>query len=371
MRVLGYLLLSVISVSISAQTPESEQLLQRITLSDNQRQSYGITVTPLQPALEVSGAGYPARVVVPNSQLQVVSALQNGLLESLTVAEGDRVEKGQVLARLQSPGLLSLQRDLLQTLTQLNLARTTMERDRQLLDEGIIPERRFQESRSNWQALLTRKQQQEAALQISGMSATDIEQLIRTRKLSSTLDIVAPRDGVVLEQTVILGQKVETADPLFQIGELSPLWLEIHVPVEVVTDIRIGDRILVPLLDIAGEIITIGRKVHEADQGTLLRAVVRDNIDQLRPGQFVQVRITRPSDKSHNYLVPRKAIVRVDRKTVLFIESDGGFQAIRVDVIGNRDDNLIIATEESLSGHVVTSGAVTLKAILTGAGGEG
>lgn len=366
MNIKSCLLMMVISVSATAQETDSH-----VNLSASQRHSYGITVAPLQPATEVTGAGYPARVVVPNSQLQVISALQNGLLESLAVAEGDRVTTGQVLARLQSPGLLALQRDLLQTLTQLNLARTNMDRDKQLLDEGIIPKRRYQESRSNWQALVTQKQQQEAALRISGMSDDAITRLMRSRQLSSTLDIVSPRDGIILEQMVILGQKVEVADPLFQVGELSPLWLEIHVPVDVASSVNVGDRISVPRLDIEGEIITIGRKIHDADQGTLVRAVVRDNIQQLRPGQFVQTRISHPSDEARSYLVPRKAVVRVDQQTIVFLESADGFNAVRVKVIGNRNGQQIIVTDTPIDGDVVTSGAVTLKAILTGAGGEG
>ncbi len=86
-----------------------------------------ITTEPLLPATEVLGSRYPAEVVVPNSQLHVIGALQGGLIEALMVAEGEHVKQGQILARIQSPGLLELQRDLLQTLTQLNLATVDIE----------------------------------------------------------------------------------------------------------------------------------------------------------------------------------------------------------------------------------------------------
>jgi RND family efflux transporter MFP subunit len=327
--------------------------------------------TQLQQATEVLGARYPAEVVVPNSQLQVISALQGGLVEALMVAEGDHVSKDQPLARLQSPGLLELQRDLLQTLIQLNLAQSTLNRNKQLLDEGIIPKRRYLESRSVWQALVTQKEQHEAMLLFSGMSSPAITELEKNRKLNSALTVTAPFDGVLLEQMAIPGQKLEAADPLFKIGRLSPLWLEIHMPVDVVSGIVIGDTVSVPEMNIEGEVITIGRMVHAADQGTLVRAIIRDNIEQLRPGQVVQARVAQKYDEQKRYLVPRRAIIRLDQKTIIFIEVKQGFEAIHVDVVGSREGQQIITSNQPITVPVVTSGTVTLKAILTGAGGEG
>lgn len=368
MKLFLFTILFVTSINTLAETISARN---KITLSHAQIESYGITTAPLEPATEALGARYPAEVVVPNSQLQVISALQGGLLEALMVAEGEHVKKGQMLARIQSPSLLEQQRDLLQTLIQLKLAKSTLNRDKQLLDEGIIPKRRYLESRSAWQELVTQKEQQEASLQFFGMSNDSIDELEATRKLSSALTVTAPFDGVLLEQMAITGQKLAASDPLFQLGMLSPLWLEIHVPIKVVNGVVNGDIISIPEMDIKGEIITIGRKVHAADQGTLIRAIVRDNVEQLRPGQLVQARLVLNSNQEQRYLVPRKAIVRYKQQTMVFIESEQGFTAINVDVVGNHEGQQIISSHQTITAPVVTSGAVTLKAILTGAGGEG
>ena len=365
---LFFTLLIVINFNTVAETDLNGN---NITLSEAQRKSYGITTNSLLPATEVLGSRYPAEVVVPNSQLHVIGALQGGLIETLVVAEGEHVKQGQILARIQSPGLLELQRDLLQTLTQLNLARSTLKRDEQLLNEGIIPKRRFLESESAWRELVTQKEQQEATLQFSGMDRAAITALEKTRKLNSSMTLTAPFDGVLLEQMAIPGQKLEPADPVFQLGKLSPLWLEIHVPVSVVNSVVLGDTIAIPELDITGEIITIGRKVHAADQGTLIRAIVRDNIEQLRPGQFVQARLVLNSNEQQRYLIPRKGIVRINHKAMIFYETEQGYTAINVHIVGSHEEQLIITLPQVITSPVVTSGAVSLKAILIGAGGEG
>lgn len=268
--------------------------------------------------------------------------------------------------------MLELQRDLLQTMSQLNLARSSLSRNKQLLDEGIIPKRRYLESLSVWQELITQKEQQETTLAFSGMSSEAISKLEKTRKLGSVLVVVAPFDGVLLEQMAIPGQKLGAADPLFKIGKLSPLWLEIHVPISVVTKVKVGGMVAIPNLNVQGKVITIGRMVHAADQGILVRALVENNVEQLRPGQVVQVRIAIETSAQQNYyMVSRKSIVRLDKETIIFIEHEQGYEAVKVEVIGAREGEQIIAAKKSILAPVVTSGAVSLKAILMGAGGEG
>ena len=354
-----------ILISICYQTVYSQNINERlITLSDSQIHSYGIHLMDVQPAPGVSGSSYPAQVVVPNSQIRVISAKVGGLIESIKVAEGDEIVKGQLLSTIHSPDLLELQRDLLQTLTQLNLAQLTLNRDKQLMEEGITPKRRYQESLSAWQVLQTQKEQQEASLQYSGMSLEEITVLENTRKLNSVLNITAPMDAILLEQMAIPGQKLNASDPLFKLATLSPLWIEIHVPVDTVSHIKVGDAIYIEEYDLNGEVITIGRQVHSIDQGTLVRAIVTGNLEQLRPGQFVLAHLTKQMDAKYRYLVPVKSIVRIEKKTFVFNKITDGFKAVKVDVLGHQNEQQVIVSDEAINGSIVVNGASSLKTIL-------
>ena len=361
MRTTLFLLLIVFMKTVGANTlSENKQII----LTSEQKVAYGIEVMPVKATQEISGASYPAQVVVPNSQLQVVSARQAGLIESLAVAEGDKVKSGQLLAFLQSPDLLELQREFLQTLIQLNLAGTTLDREKQLMDEGIIPKRRYQESLSALQALQTQKAQQEATLFYSGMSNEDIRTLEKNRKLLTKVQVTAPFDGVILEQMVIAGQKLEAAEPIFKVAQLSPLWLEIHVPIDAVTDISIKDLVHINDTNIKGNVITISSQVHVEDQGTLVRAIINQNTNELRPGQFVQTRFSQQVSGQFNYLVPEKAVIRLNQQPIVFIETSQGFQAIDIEIIGVQEGQQIISSKNKIDGNVVINGSVTLKAIL-------
>lgn len=111
--------------------------------------------------------GYPARVVLPPRQQQLVSAPLAGVVDQLLVTENDVVKPGQPLLRLLSPELGELQLKLMEAGTRSGLAAKTLQRERALFSEGIIPERRVQEAEAASAENLARRRQAEAALRMA------------------------------------------------------------------------------------------------------------------------------------------------------------------------------------------------------------
>ncbi len=342
-----------------------------IPTTPEQERALGITVAPLRATKDIIGTKFPAEVVVPNVQLRVVSALQPGLIEVLLVAEGDVVAAGQPLARINSPELLQLQRDLLQSLTQLRFAKTTLDRDRQLAEEGIIPRRRFLETRRGYEVLVTSVEQSRQALLLVGMDGNELRQLESAQKMSSTLIVRSPLDGVVLEQMTVAGERVDAASPLYRVAKLKPLWLEVHVPMAQAENVTIGDRIILPDEQLDGRIIAVGRAVHGADQGVLVRAEVDKGAERLRPAQFVQAQIVQPPGANGFFQVARTALVRSRNKALIFAKTEQGFRAHEVRVVSERGEDVVITADLADGTPIAVNGTAVLKAALTGLGGEG
>ncbi|MGD8936482.1 MAG: efflux RND transporter periplasmic adaptor subunit [Thiogranum sp.] len=339
---------------------------QTIPLSPQQRSSLGIEVAAPQAVTVKHSTVFPARVAVPNAQLQVVTAPHEGLVEVLLVAEGESVRKGQPLVRIQSPDLLELQSDYLETLSRYSLVDANYRRDRQLHDEGIIAERRLLETRSKFMAVSTELARLRRLLELAGMDEAALTDLRKRRELSSTLLVRAPLDGIVLEQMVTAGNRVAAADPLYRIADLDPLWLEIHVPLEQLGATAPGDRVLVPELDTYGTVITVGRMVHSTDQGVLVRAELADDAGRLHPGQFLQVQLASPSD-GHDYRVPRAALARVRGRAFLFAAGSDGFTPVAATVVSEQSDHLIVRATLPAGAAIAVNGAAVLKAIWQGA----
>jgi RND family efflux transporter MFP subunit len=337
-----------------------------VPLGPEQQKAFGIELAAPQPAGETLTRRYPAKVTVPNRQMRVVSAPQSGVLSALLVAEGEHVTAGQVLAEMRSPELLDTQSQYLESVTRLALAESELKRDEKLYREGVIAERRLLESRSKQRELSTQLDQRRQLLALAGLSAEDIDAITRTHALNSTLPVHAPIAGVVLEQLVSTGEAVAAAAPLYRVAKLQPLWVEVHVPVDRVEALKVGGRVLLPGIGTQGSIITIGRMVHEEDQGVLVRAEVTEGTEGLRPSQFVEVQLTSTADET-GWRVPAAAVVRNAGAAYLFVAREGGFAALPVTVLAEEEKSAVVAGKLGPRDQVAVSGVVALKAAWLGA----
>ncbi|MCC7412370.1 MAG: efflux RND transporter periplasmic adaptor subunit [Gammaproteobacteria bacterium] len=340
----------------------------RIMIDAEQQRMLGVTLVAPVPVLEVPGARHPGMVVVPNERLRVVSAPQAGLVESLLVAEGDRITIGQPLARLQSPSLIAVQRELLDARNLEALAREELNRIRLGVKEGIGARLELDRAQSAHAARVTALTQARELLALSGMDGEAVTALEQAGHMTTVITLTAPLTGVVLDQLVTAGERVEAATAVYRVADLSALWLDIHVPVREADRVSLADTASVPATGASGRVITIGRKVHEADQGVLIRAEVTENPDRLRPGQFVEAQIDCHCEVGTVFRLPRAAVVRNQGKAVVFVHIDGGFQVQPVEIYGETGDVIMVQAPFAEGAAVAVSATAALKAAWLGIG---
>jgi len=348
-----------------------------IKISEEHSANLGIKLGKLEPATQIPLLSAPAKVVVPPTQEYIVSAAQTGVIEQLTVAAGDKVTKGQLLAQLNSPELLTLQREYLKAASTLQLSEATFQRDKKLLNEGVIADRRWQETRIEYQSLGSEVNEQKQLLEMAGMSANEIRQLAKTHKLTRQLNVYAPITGVVMERLAVAGTRIDMMAPLYRIANLDELWLEIAIPQERMDSVKLGDRVLIDngaAADSAAPSATItllGQSVNPENQTVLARAVVakqRENI-ALRPGQRLNTHIIQ-SSKQAAFKIPNAAIAQNEGHAFIFIRTEQGFVVTPISVIGKQESESIISGELTGTEDIAIQGAVALKANWLGLGSD-
>ncbi len=356
----------LVSASI-AQAYAAEPI--QIPMTVKQQQTLGIVSAPVSAAAMVTGNRLPGEIAVPVGQERVVSAAQSGLVDAVFVAAGQSVKKGQALAHITSPDLVLLQREYLQALAQQRLARNTLDRDAELFKEGIIAERRYLSTRSGQDELNAVLSQRRQALRLAGMGDAAIARLESRGEFSSGMTISAPIEGQVLEQMVTSGQRIDPAMPMFRIARLTPLWLEIHAPVESLGSVKSGMQVRIPKYQAEGRVIAIIRNINKNDQTMHVRAEVTKNGDLLSPGQFVEAEIASESVAGKQFTVPKASVARVGTDNYVFVQNDKGFLPRKITVVSEQSERVVI---NGLTGNekVAISGTVAIKAAWAGAGGE-
>lgn len=335
-----------------------------IALAPAQAKALGVETRPLAAADTGSAAGLPAKVVVPVEQMRVVAAPLAGLLTQVGAVAGQTVKKGQMLARLASPGLLQVQRDYLQAKQQADLAQRSLARDEQLFKEGIIAEARLQASRASQAQAAVAARELQAELRIAGSTAGG-------GSLTPEVAVSAPLDGVVLEASAAVGSRVEAATALFTVAQLNPLWLEIQAPAALAGNLKEGAAVRIAGSEASGKLINVGRQISPGSQTVTLRARMDAGLDSLHPGQMVEATVAAApqagatAGKSATYRIPQAAVVRQAGQAWVFVQTAGarpGFQATPVSVAGNAGaDVLVSGSALAANAAVAVKGVSALK----------
>jgi RND family efflux transporter MFP subunit len=340
-----------------------------LEISESQRAALAIEVVSVEPTPLVSRPPLPGRVLIPNDRVAILAMRTEGVVLSLSVATGDRVTAGQPVALIGSPTFVLLQREFLDALSQRDLASATFERERQLAREGIVAGRRAVESQARLQEADARVEERRQGLILVGMDQDDLDALASSRRMHSAIAVRAPVDGFVLEQWAQVGERLEAGSPLYRVGRLDALHVEIHVPLELAQRVRVGSRFQVVDRDASGTVIAVGRDVHAVDQGVLVRGAVDQGVEVLRPGQFVRVALQTETDHDMAYDVPASAVTRIDQRAFVFRRVGEGFEPVAVEIVGGSGQRSMVAGELSPGDAVVSRGTAALKSHWLSQGG--
>ena len=338
-----------------------------IQISQDYFNNLGVTLGKLEPAKQIPVLTAPAKVVIPSTQEYIVTASQAGLITKLNVAMGDKVKKGEVLALLNSPDLLSMQRLYLKAVSEMQLGSFAYQRDKKLVEEGVIAERRWQETQSQYNAFVSEVNEHKQLLEIAGMTDSEIDRLGKTHQLSSQLNLHTPISGIVMERMAVAGERIDILAPLYRIANLDELWLEINIPHERIGSIKVGDEVLVENTPISAEITLLGQSVNPENQTIQARARIKGKQTAIRAGQTINTQIIQTSENAV-FKVPDAAIAQNEGKSFIFIRNKEGFKVSPVTVIGKQGDESIISGDLTGDEDIAINGAVALKANWLGLG---
>ncbi len=341
----------------------------QINLSTLQRLNLGIKIGALKKIENIPLLNAPATVAIPPDQEYIVSSSQAGLVKHINKTVGDYVKKGQLLAKINSPELLALQQKYLHAMSKKKLAWASFQRDKKLLEGGIIANKRLQETRTRYNGEDIEVNAARQLLAITGMPDNDIKTLATTQRLHSELNIYSPISGFILEKMVVTGQRLDRLAPLYRVANLDALWLEINIPQEQASLVKIGDQVTIDNSSVQAKITLLTQSVNTKNQSVLARAIIKDKKSALRVGQNVNIRI-KHDVKRIAFEVPNVAIAQSEGIAYIFVETKTGFLVKAVKIIGQQGKVSVITGELVGSEKIALRGAVALKANWQGLGSE-
>lgn len=299
---------------------------------------------------EVVGKGSATKEIRLNGKVQVdernsysQSTHIPGRIEQLTINfTGEKVSRGQTLAMVYSPELVNAQEELLQA--------ASIKASQPELFEAA------KEKLRNWK-----------------IGNSQIDRILANGKAIQRFPIGADVNGIVTEKMVELGDYVERGMPLYEISDLSKVWVLFDLYESELSWVKEGNKVKYTVNSLPGEtfegnISFIDPIINSQTRVATARIEVNNKDGRLKPEMFVSGIVKNEGSKteSQEIVIPKSAVLWTGTRSVVYmkeiINGKSSFK-LREIVLGPGLEDSYIVKEGLTSGEeIVTNGTFTVDA---------
>jgi cobalt-zinc-cadmium efflux system membrane fusion protein len=303
---------------------------------------------PIVEAVEANG-----EVVYDETRMAHLSSRVAGNVWRVEKQMGDSVAKGEVLALIDSAEVGRAKSEFLQVVSQLRLKEATVKRLRSLAG-NVIPEAQFLEAKAAAEEARIQLHRAQQALvnlglpiEIGNPAELDTEDLARRMQflglpedLVSSLDaqsttsnlwpLRSSLDGVIVERHVVEGEVIDTREALFDVADISNLWLTLNVRQEDAKYVSPGQSVRFQPSDsekkeIEGKVSWISTAADDVTRTVRVRVDLPNDDGRLRANTFGTGRIVL-RDEPQAIVVPSEAVHWDGTCHVVFVRDKNFFQ---------------------------------------------
>lgn len=219
-----------------------------------------------------------------------------GRIESLNVNfTGDYVRKGQVIASVYSPTLVTAQQELFEA--------------RKLKDTQPALFKAAKRKLANWK-----------------LNDSQIDQILSREEPMTTFPILAESTGYVKEKMVNSGDYLKQGASLYTVVNLSKVWVLFDAYEADLQWIRIGDQIdfsvaSIPGKPFAGEVTYIDPIINPNTRVAKVRVEISNEGNTLKPEMFVNGIVETQASTSAELTVPKSAVMWTGKRSVVYVKS--------------------------------------------------
>jgi len=328
---------------IPAETSEDGLAANEFKMSENALALANIETTIVsRNSGESTSINLSGKIKANEKKEAIQTAHFGGRIEKLFInTTGEKVYKGQQLALVYSPALVTAQKELLTALEVKNS------------DPEI------------YKAVRNK-------LKLWKLSEKQIQNIESSKSIIENFPIYANVNGVVTMKMVDEGNYVKEGQGLFMIADLSTVWADFDAYENQLSSISVGDKISLvtnanPNDEIIAKVTFIDPVLNTKTRTVIVRTELSNKDNQLKPGMFVKGSISSGNEVSETkiLLVPKSAVMWTGKRSVVYIKKKGDepiFEMKEV-TIGNEVGKQYEVIEGLVENdEVVTNGTFTVDA---------
>lgn len=295
---------------------DSDQPSTTITLTPSQYKSSDIRLGNLATATFTSSIQANGSLkALPQDRAEVTSPM-GANIRRILVVEGQRVARGQVLALLSHPDLITLQSRYAQAKARLVYLATEYQRQKTLYKGKVGAGRDFQQVASEYRALESELRATGEQLRLLGISPSAVDQ----GRTVTAIAVRSPISGTVERVTVAMGQYADPQTVLFTVANTDRLYADVLVYERDLDRVKAGQRARIKLGTapaLIGRVVSVGHTFDDSSKAVHVRIAIDGDKAGLVAGMYASASIaTIPQTAS---AVPDEGVATADSRAYVFV----------------------------------------------------
>jgi Cu(I)/Ag(I) efflux system membrane fusion protein len=203
-------------------------------------------------------------------------------------------------------------------------------------------------------------------LELSGVPADEIQELIKTNEPQDTLVLRSEINGRVLARNVYKGMRVEPTTELYRIADLSVVWLQAKIYEYELPHIEVGEPVRLTLAsqpdkEIKGKVAFVEPVLQETTRTVNVRVTLDNPMNRFKPGMYADLIIDH--DMGEGLLVPESALLRTGVRNLAFRVLPGDrFEPVEVTLGPQFNDQIQVLGGLAEGDEIVTSAGFLIDA---------
>lgn len=309
-----------------------------------------------------------AEIVYNANQYARLSSRAPGVIVEVHKDLGDRIEKGEVVATVDSMALGSAKADLLQSSELLSLWQANAQREQSLMEKGASTERALLEAQTHLAEARIAVSRAKQQLRNLGLSDEDIARVTQESDTGSLLRITAPFNGTLVERTAVMGEVVDENDMLFAVADTGLMWAMIDLSERDMASVNRGQQVVfridgIPNREFPGRLTWISTQLDKKTRTIKARAELDNGDQMLKAFMFGRATITAGAG-SQAVTVPKSAVQWDGSCNIAFVRtSDDGttYQPVQLTLGFDTGDQYEVLNGLAIGDTVVSAGSFVLK----------
>lgn len=293
-----------------------------------------------------------------------------GWIQSMSVYPGDRVTKGQLLAKLDTRELSSRVTEASErknsaknavqaTKANFDYWENEIQRAKALVKEEVITQEEFENEQSQYESAQSAYRQAQANLRAE-QANTNTQNIIRGYS-----SITAPMDGLITERNVPPGTLASSGMQILKLAQIDPIRIQASVAEKDLSQIQVGSAVVIQDAKkrqppVQAAVTSVFPLADLKTRTSIVEAVVPNKDMRFIPGDYIRMSIQTGSI-SEAITVPKSAVITVDQQRAVWVVKDGMAER-RYVTTGNINAGRIEISEGLKPGEqVITQGLADLR----------